>query len=289
MFKFLPTYIFSVLVSTAVYGQTTQKFNQYWNQGKAEITAYQLNQARYGELRDGRAVLIFVTEPFSETLQVKKNNATPENSIPVLKLNSVKKFNTGIYPYSIMNSIFFALDDRENAIKVSSSIQDWCGHVYTQLNNRSSYKITSHSYFEEEGGDKSFSLQKDKLEDAIWTQIRVNYKKLPQGQFKMIPSLEYAKYLVTDLKAYDALGTLTIKKEKVVYDIAYPEINRSLQITFEKAFPHQILEWSETYRSGFDKHAKTLTTTAKKIKTLHIDYWNKHQNKDEHLRKELGL
>ena len=278
-----------ILFTSTIFGQVNKTFEEYWNQGKAEITSYELSQARYGELRNGKAVLIFVTEPFSETLQVKKNLATKENSISVLKLNSVKKFNTGIYPYSIMNSIFYVLDKRKNAIKVSSSIQDWCGHVYTQLNNREKYEITSHSYFEEEGGDKTFTLEKDYLEDAIWTQIRVNYKQLPQGIFRMIPSLEYSKYLVTGLKASEALGQLSEKEGFIYYDLTYPELHRSIQIKIQKKFPHQILEWSETYRSGFDKKAKTLTTTAKKIKTINIDYWNKHNNKDEYLRKELGL
>ncbi len=278
-----------VLISSSAFGQVNKSFNTYWNQGKAEITSYELSQARYGELRHGKAVLIFVTEPFSEKLHVKKNKATPENSVPVLKLNSVKKFNTGIYPYSIMNSIFYALDKRKNAIKISSSIQDWCGHVYTQLNNRETYEITSHSYFEEEGGDKTFILKKNYLEDVIWTQIRVNYNMLPQGEFKMIPSLEYSRYLVTELQTNKAFGKLNEEKEHIIYDLFYPKLKRSIQIKFEKKFPYQILEWSETYRSGFDKHAKTLTTTAKRIKTINIDYWNKHKNKDEYLRETLGL
>ena len=36
-----------------------EEFNAYWYAGKAEITSYSLQQARYGELRDGHAVLIF--------------------------------------------------------------------------------------------------------------------------------------------------------------------------------------------------------------------------------------
>lgn len=41
-----------------------QQFKDYWYAGKAEITSYKLEQARYGELRDGKAVLVYVTEPF---------------------------------------------------------------------------------------------------------------------------------------------------------------------------------------------------------------------------------
>ena len=34
------------------------QFGRYWYQGKAELTRYELNQARYGELHTGEAVLI---------------------------------------------------------------------------------------------------------------------------------------------------------------------------------------------------------------------------------------
>ncbi|MGB0871100.1 MAG: septum formation inhibitor Maf [Flavobacteriales bacterium] len=279
-----------VIIPTTVISQVSGKFDKYWNQGKAEITSYQLSQARYGEMREGKSVLVYVTEPFSPKLQVKKNNANSENSVPVLKMNSVKKFTTGLYPYSIMNSVFHTLDKQQNVLKISSSIQDWCGHVYTQLNRREQYEYTSHSYFEEEGGDTFKTLETtNELEDEIWTQIRIDYKKLPIGDFQMIPSLEYTRYLVTELKAHKALAQLVENEQKMVYKLFYPKLKRSLEITFEKQFPYQILEWKETYKSGFDDNAKVLTTTGKKIKTLKVDYWNKHHNKDAYLRKQLGL
>jgi hypothetical protein len=40
-------------------------FEKYWFNGEAELSSFQLTQARYGELREGKAVMIFVTEPFS--------------------------------------------------------------------------------------------------------------------------------------------------------------------------------------------------------------------------------
>ena len=91
---------------------TVDPFNEYWYSGKAEITSYKLEQARYGEVHDGHAVLVFVTEDFSKSKQVKLddpvNNKDDEQK--VLKLNYVKKFNTGIYDYSIMESIFTPVD-----------------------------------------------------------------------------------------------------------------------------------------------------------------------------------
>ena len=88
-------------IATVDSNELSQAFKDYWYQGKAEITSYKLEQARYGEMRDGNAVLIYVTEDFLPEVQVKADRQNAKN-IPVLKLNSTKNFNTGIYPYSIM-------------------------------------------------------------------------------------------------------------------------------------------------------------------------------------------
>ena len=44
----------------------SNEFKDYWYEGKAEITTYKLDQARYGEIHNGRSVLIYVTEHFSK-------------------------------------------------------------------------------------------------------------------------------------------------------------------------------------------------------------------------------
>ena len=82
-------------------------FHSYWHNHGAEITRFELEQSRYGEIHSGHAVLIFVTEPFLPEKQVKADyEASRKKSIPVLKLNFIKKFNTGIYDYSMMKSVF---------------------------------------------------------------------------------------------------------------------------------------------------------------------------------------
>ena len=87
-------------------------FKSYWYNGEAEITSFDLQQARYGHTYPGQAVMIFVTEDFSKAKQVKLDH--PEEAgndrINVLKLNLTKKFNTGIYPYSMM------LSDRKSVV-----------------------------------------------------------------------------------------------------------------------------------------------------------------------------
>lgn len=144
----------------------TDEFKAYWFANEAEITSYTLEQGRYGEIREGSAVLVFVTEPFLKEEQVKADQSSPTN-IPVLKLNATKNFHTGIYPYSIMQSVFYPLANNQHALKISCSVQEWCGHVYTQLNNRSEFEVVSHSYFEGEA-DEDFSMGKAILENELW-------------------------------------------------------------------------------------------------------------------------
>jgi hypothetical protein len=261
----------------------SQEFKDYWYASEAEITSYQLEQARYGEMRQGTAVLVYVTEDFDKKLQVKadQNNST---NIPVLKLNATKKFNTGIYPYSIMQSTFFPVNNNKHALKVSCSVQEWCGHVFMQLNNREQFTVGSHSYFQSDA-DQKFEISKDILENELWTQLRIDPKSLPQGYTHIIPSLEYSRLKHVELKSYKAIGTLT----ENTYTIEYPELNRTLSITFNPQFPYDILGWEETFKSGFGKNAKMMTTKATKLKTIKSAYWGKNSNADENLRETLML
>ncbi len=266
-----------------VQNQLSQEFKAYWYAGDAEITSYKLEQARYGELRDGHAVLIYVTEDFLPEKQVKADYQNTSN-ISVLKLNATKKFNTGIYPYSVMQSTFYPVSNNQHATKVSSSIQEWCGHVYAQINNRKQFEIQSNSYFESEA-DQAYKLKKAILENELWTRLRIDPKSLPQGQLNIIPSLEYTRLKHIEIKAYNAQATL----KDSVYTIEYSNIDRSLTIQFNPIFPYEILGWEESFKSGFGPNAKLLTTKATKVESIKSKYWSQNSNIDEALRKNLGL
>jgi hypothetical protein len=265
----------------------SENFKRYWYAGEAEITSYQLEQARYGELRDGNAVLIYVTEPFLPNEQVKANRNNPDN-VSVLKLNATKNFLTGIYPYSIMSSTFYPVHDNQHGLKTSLSVQEWCGHVYSQLNNREQFEFRSHSYFEGEA-DQNFTMEKALLENDIWTKIRINPENLPKGNITMIPSLEFLRLRHQEIKSYEAKAEISSKDGITTYTISYPELERNLMIHFTSTFPFSIEGWTEEFKSGFGTNAKTLTTTASKMKTLKTAYWKQNGNSDLILRDSLGL
>ena len=121
---------------TARFGTyTSAQFRDYWYNHGAELSRFSLQQMRYDEIHEGDAMLVFVTEEINPEIQVKADFPGPK-SIPVLKLNFVRKFFTGVYPYSILTSTFTPIDFKRYPLpfKISSSTQEWCGHVYTQMN-----------------------------------------------------------------------------------------------------------------------------------------------------------
>ena len=271
-------------------------FGDYWYQGKAEITSYDLKQARYGELHDGDAVLIFVTEDFSEKKQVKldRPDEAGDDAVKVLKLNALRNFNTGVYPYTVMTSAFTPLDrDRyPRTLKITTSVQEWCGHAFVQLNLQDDqYRVHQYSYFESEG-DRNEELDAVITEDEIWTTIRLNPDDLPTGEVTMIPGTLYQRFDHTAWRTVNATAILmpeTYEPEVMVYNLVYyPELNRTLTIRFRRDFPHEIESWEEVEFAS-DGTTKELVTTAVRNKRLMLDYWTKNSVVDVELRRELGL
>jgi len=269
------------------FSYSNKVFGDYWYQGQAEITSYHLEQARYGEIRDGDAVLVFVTEDFSEEKHVKLDNPKKvgDDAEKVLKLNLTKRFITGIYPYSMMTSVFTPVDQQyENpTIKITTTSQEWCGHTFTQMNRtKKGYKGKLYSYFESEG-DQKFVLKDAIPEDELWNIIRLAPENLPTGKFNIIPGTIYQRISHCDYKVYEAKGTLKNSgtDKTVTYTVKYNDLDRTLSITFESTFPFKILSWEEKF--------KGLTTKARRNELLMIDYWNKNSKSDRSLRKKLGL
>lgn len=275
-----------------------QPIYSYWKSNKAEISSYTLKQVRYGEIRNGHAVMIFVTEPFLPRTQVKYDGyEVDENPVEVLKLNFERYFTTGIYQYSLMSSIFSPFTSNpSHPYKITTSSQDWCGQSFLQLNNRDDkFEINSYSYFQSPG-DQMISLEKNILEDELWNKIRLDYESLPIGEINIIPSTQFLRFVNSVPKAYTANAKLTVELDEesgteiFAYNVNYIDYERTLTIYFERDMPNKILGWEETdYQQTSNGEKSLMTTEAKLLKTLNIDYWNKNSNADSIYRTELGL
>lgn len=267
-------------------------FKSYWYDGKAELSGYALEQAHRGELHKGTAILIFNSEDFSKSKQIKIDKQTHLSSdvVSVLKVNLLKEFHAGLYHYSMMQSSFTPIERDVNpyTFKVSASVQDWSGHIFAQINLQTyKYKVLLHSYLENEG-DQEYQLEKVLLEDELWNLIRLHPDWLPQGSVAMIPGVLSSRLRQSSLRVEDAECTLENAPDNPnhrVFTVDYSSAKRRLSIRFDAAFPHTILGWTETYQDN----GKELTTRATLKKTLKSDYWNKQSTADAALRKELGL
>ena len=183
----------------------------YWNEGLAEISVFTLEQNRYKEVHNGQLINVFVQEDFLYNKQVKNDNYTNTESTKVLKNIQIRKFNTGIYDYSVFNSVFTPVRRSKfpNTLKISSSSQEWCGNTYLQFNldDQDDYAIELRSYFEDEG-DKNFDIDVDFQEDELYNLLRLDPTILPIGKIDLIPSAIYLQLQHKPIKAYQARTAL---------------------------------------------------------------------------------
>lgn len=273
----------------AQFAEQHPTFDTYWYQGVAELTRYELRQARYGDQHEGEAVLIFVTEDFLPKLQVKQEHGDSPDAISVLKLNAYRRFYTGIYPYTLMTSSFTPARASDGAtLKVSSTVQEWCGHVYSQINRREDgLHAVLHSYFQDDA-DQKMVLPDAPLEDGIWAQIRIDPSKIEEGERQIVPGLHYIRMRHKALRAYPVSVIRTAGAETDLVDhpvtaleLRYPALGRTLTIYYEPEFPHVIRAWEESVGPQ--------RTTAVRTHVILDDYWNHNSADDAAYRDALGL
>lgn len=264
------------------------QFGSYWFQGKAELNSFDLVQYRYGEPREGEAVLIFVTEDFSRRDQVKLDSpeTAGRDAVKVLKLNKTKDFVTGIYPYHMVLSVFTPVFETGSALKLAASSQEWCGQTFTQFNKSGNqYQGQLYSYFETEG-DHSLNLN-GIPEDDLWNLIRINPSQIPLGKVNLIPALLNQRFTHQPFGIEEAeISIAGAGQNFQELTVAYTHGRRELKIRFYNYFPYEITGWEEKriFEDGTSE-----TTKAKRKGMLVVDYWTKNKLGDEALRKELKL
>lgn len=269
--------------------RTHRTFERYWYQGLAELGRYELQQSRYGEIHEGEAVLIFVTEDFLTGPQVKHEFGERDDAVPILKLNAYRRFFTGIYPYTVMTSVFSPVDGAPT-LKRTSSMQEWCGNAFTQLNRTDGgYRAELRSYFQGEG-DRNEILGDALLEEELFTRIRRDPDSLPTGSIDVIPAAHHLRMTHREIDVYAAEASLrwseaADSRDEPVgeYTLTYPDLDRTLSITFEQAFPHRILAWEERDDGG------RAVTRAELTHAVLLDYWNHNGAADGAWREALGL
>ena len=175
-------------------GAAGATFEAYWQDGKAELDGYRYTIIRYGQERAGQAVMVFVTEPFSESKHAKVDDPAkdPADTFEALKLNLVRDFQTGIYDYNTMVSVFTRSRDF-SPVKLVLSAMEWCGSVYEEMIfDPRRITDTLHSYFEGESATGSLEAKPGGVaEDVLFIQLRSLRGRgyLPAGARHTVPFL----------------------------------------------------------------------------------------------------
>lgn len=265
-----------------------------------EISTYKTEQPRYGQQRSAYTVLIFVTEVINKNTRIKVEDfsRTPDSAhVRVMKMNRALQFNTGIYNYSVMTSVFADMQNLYKnyqfyPLKMSITVSEWCGNFFEQLltDGKGARKVM-HSYFEAEGDRDDYiaapenSLYEDDLPVLIREFTGEFLKPGDKRDVMIIPSLWQSRITHQPL-AYEKGWIKKEKGEPIMHNGAlvpsykwtWQVGNRTEEYLVAKDYPHTILAWK-----GSDGETGTL------IKTKVVPYWNLHANKDLSLRKELGL
>lgn len=269
--------------------------SDYWYQGKAEVNTYELQQPRYGELHPGEVVLLFVTEDFLTDKQVKNDTYRSKASTPIFKTNKLSRFTTGLYDYSMMSSVFTPTqtDKFPHTLKVSSSVQDWCGQTFAQLNYQGGQQWQSQlrSYFEREG-DQEQPVKAAWLEDELMNRLRIDPAGLPLGEQQLLPALGYLQLMHKPFEAVSAQaslgdyeGDLFTGETLRQYRLSYPSLDRELLIVFEAAAPYKIVGWTDSYPSN----GRRLQAVAKLRKSELLPYWEMNRPALASERADFGL
>ena len=292
--------LYAVMCAGAAATAGADEFWKFWGDGKAELDGYALTMPRYGQLRQGTAVAIFVTEDFSDALRVKADPGKHPASdiVHVLKLNLVRDFQTGIYDYNTMTSTFLRTEFGERdfwpLVKTSFSAEEWCGHVYMQWLARGNKLMgTSHSYFDGEA-DATPELERPDggvLEDALPVLVRgLRGDWLAPGASKKVPFLrsqmrtrllhvpaKWGEATVSRAAASAMVKTAIGALRAYTYTVAETG-GDTITFTVEEAAPHRLLAWQSS--SGEAAHI---------LGSARLEYWKMHNNGDEKALKLLGL
>lgn len=278
-----------------------QEFWKTWADGQAELAAYDLTIPRYNQPRQGVAVTIFVTETFSNSLRVKADAGKhpASDQFPVMKLNLVKDYQTGVYDYNEMVSAFVALNpvnDRAAGapVKISFSRQEWCGNTYHQvLFDGKAIRATRHGYFDGDGDSQAALAEPAEAmsEDTLLVWARgMAQPALAPGESRAVPLL-VGLAAMRGIESNVSWVSATLSRAARPQKITVPAGSFSVEargvklpggdtrtIYVEQAAPHRIIRWE----SSTGEHAELL-------KSDRMKYWQMNGEGKEAALERLGL
>jgi hypothetical protein len=320
MNRIVPLVVFALALSGASAGasrrnapappapsEARQDFDAHWHDGRAELDGYRLTIERYGHPRVGRAVAIYVTEPFSRAKHVKLDDAAahPEDVVDVLKLNLVRSFQTGIYDYHTMVSLFVRSQDFA-PVKVAFTSAEWCGQVYEEaIFGEARMETRISSYFEGESSSGEVAVPAGGIEEdnlfILLRGLRGGFMK--PGEKRTVPFLASPFYRrlahrplawgPASIECLPVAETVRVPAGTFVTTafVVRPGDGREGRFDIERAAPHRVVRWAWTAIAPADGRGHSVggTDRGELTGTTRTQYWNRHDPGDEKDLRALGL
>lgn len=255
-------------------GDAAWRLDPVWDDGRAEVCAYRVVWPRYGEERQGSALLILVKEPWAPDLAVKAD--TPRaDGFEVLKLNHVRDVRTGIYEYHQMASVF--LDRRRGGlVKMSTTSSEACGITTGEVVDG---RLSTRSYFDGQGAREAAypgGLPDDGLpallRELIAGEAPREIEVFPSLLAARLPELEPRRWRLAR-RAVEAEGAAGVGGEGATVaavELLLTSGDEQRRYVFARESPHPLLEY--TASDG---------TSYRVARCERLAYWQRNRPGDE--------
>jgi hypothetical protein len=235
-----------------------------WDDGKAELCAYEVSWAHYGHVYKGRALLVLVKEPWNPALDVKADHPG-RDSFEVLKLNHVRDVPTGIYTYHQMASVFWRRDSGKLQ-KLAATSSEACGISFAEMTRGS---LQTHSYFDGQGDRTRSWPELAWPEDGLPAALRTFVTGILPDRLDVFPSLLAGRYADLAPRTYSLERRQAAAAGEGV-ELRLTSGASKLTYTFETEPPHRLRR--------FEREDGTAYRLAK---CGRIAYWDMHNPGDE--------
>jgi hypothetical protein len=251
-------------------GDPSWRRSPVWDDGKAEVCAYEVTWAHYGRRYGGRALLVLVKEPWAPDLDVKSDSPRPDG-FDVLKLNHVRDVPTGVYTYHQMASLYTRRDSGALQ-KLAATSSEACGVTTAEMVGG---RLATRSYFDGQG-DRAADWPAGALpEDGLPASLRDYVAGRTPAALAVFPSLLAGKLpelkpVTYRLERREVPAVETPEGRVPGVEIRLTSGPSALAYTFDRQAPYRLLR--------FEREDGTAYRLAK---CERIPYWQMSKPGDE--------
>ena len=246
-------------------GDPAWRRSDVWDDGKAELCAYDVTWAHYGHRYGGRALLVLVKEPWAPDLDVKADGPRPDG-FDVLKLNHIRDVQTGIYAYHQMASVYTRRDSGALR-KLTATSSEACGVSTAEVTGG---RLATRSYFDGQG-DRAMAWPDGALpEDGLPASLRDYVAGRAPAALSIFPSLLASRFpelkpVTYQVEKREVAAVETPEGPRPAVEIRLSAGSSVLAYAFDREPPYRLLRF-----------AREDGTVYRLAKCERLAYWEMH-------------